>query len=143
MNIFDDVNEKINIEIADVGSSESRIKEMIMSSPIEIPSEYVELIREKSEIEISINEKKVLRIWGADGCVEMNEAYNIQKYLPYSWAIGDDEGGYVIIYAKDENDIGLYAVSFSDLDDNEKIYIAPSLCDFLIKGVGIDIFLSF
>ena len=36
--------------------------------------------------------------------------------------------------------VGVYAVSFGDLDNNEKIYIAPSLFDFLVKGQGISIY---
>lgn len=143
MNILNNLDEKIHVEVADTASTELEIDEMIVKSPIEIPYEYIEIIREKSELEISVNNDKILRIWGASGCIEMNEAYNIQKYLPKAWAIGDDEGGYAIIYAQGTDGIGVYAVSFSDLDDNEKLYIAPSLFDFMVKGVGINAFINF
>ena len=73
----------------------------------------------------------------------MNEAYNIKTYLPDSWAIGDDEGGYAIVYSKNNDNIGVYAISFGDLDENEKIFIASSLFELLVKGVGSDTFLSF
>jgi len=143
MSILENLNENINVKVADKASSELIIKEMLTKTPIKLPDEFIEIIREKSEIEISINGDKILRIWGASGCIEMNDAYNIQKYLPFSWAIGDDEGGYAIVYAKDEDGIGVYALSFSDLDDNEKIFISPSLSDFLTKGIGVDAFLHF
>lgn len=144
MNILNNLKENINLEVNDKASSELEIEEMIINSPIKIPNEFIEMLREKSELELSINRDKILRIWGASGCIEMNEAYNIQKYLPRSWAIGDDEGGYAIVYAiGDDDETGVYAVSFSDLDDNEKIFIAPSLFDFLTKGTGITTFLSF
>lgn len=140
--ILNNLNENVNIKISDTASSESEIKQMLTKSPIKIPNEYPEIIRERSELEIDVCGNKILRIWSAAGCIELNEAYNIQKYLSQTWAIGDDEGGYTIIYAKGESDIGLYAVSFSDLDDNEKIFLAPSLYDFLVKGIGVNTFLE-
>ena len=72
----------------------------------------------------------------------MNEAHHIQKYIPNAWAIGDDEGGNAIIYVKENNDTKLYAVSFSNIDDNDKVYIAPSLGDFLNDNTGVNIFLN-
>ena len=96
----------------------------------------------EQDLEISINGEKILRLWTATGCAEMNDAYHIQRYIPNAWAIGDDEGGNAIIYVKGDNDIKLYAVSFSDLDDNDKVYIAPSLGDFLNDDIGVNIFLN-
>lgn len=142
MDILYNLKENISIEAGGKASSEIAIEEMIIKSPIEIPDEYMELIREVSELEISIYGVKILRLWGASGCIEMNEAYNIQKYLPRSWAVGDDEGGYAVVYASEDGKTGVYAVPFSDLDDNEKIFIAPSLFDFLVKGIGAAVFLS-
>lgn len=143
MNILKNLDEKMVVEVADIASTEIEIEEMLTKSSIEIPVEFLDIIRENSELEISVNGDKILRIWGAAGCIEMNEAYNIQQYLPKSWAIGDDEGGYAIVYAQGINGVGVYAVSFSDLDDKEKIFIAPSLFDFLVKGIGINAFISF
>lgn len=143
MNILEQLNEDINVVVANISSTKSEIEEMLMKSPIIIPNEYIEIISQKSELEISIKNEKILRIWGATGCVEMNEAYNIQTYLPDSWAIGDDEGGYAIVYSKNNDKIGVYAISFGDLDENEKIFIASSLFELLVKGVGSDTFLSF
>lgn len=143
MNILKHLDEKIVVEVRDIASTQKEIEEMLIKSSIAIPGEFIEIIRENSELEMSVNGDKILRIWGAAGCIEMNEAYNIQQYLPNSWAIGDDEGGYAIVYAQGIDGIGVYAVSFSDLDDREKIFIAPSLFDFLVKGIGINVFISF
>ena len=96
----------------------------------------------EDDLEINIQDKKVLRLWTATGCAEMNEAHRIQKYLPNAWAIGDDEGGFAIIRVKNHASPGLYAVSFSDLDDDEKIFLAHSIPEFLFSGVGMDIFLD-
>ena len=42
----------------------------------------IEIIKEKTELEIQVDDKKYIRIWGANGCIEMNDAYHIQKYIP-------------------------------------------------------------
>ncbi len=79
----------------------------------------------------------------AKECIADEEAkVFIQKYLPNAWAIGDDEGGFAIICVKNHTGPGLYAVSFGDLDDNEKIFLANSLSEFLFSGVGTDVFLD-
>ena len=67
----------------------------------------------------------------------MNEAYFIQKYIPNSLAIGDDEDGNTIIYAEGKNGFGVYAVAFNDLDINEMIFISKSLKEILIFAKGI------
>ena len=58
----------------------------------------------------------LLRNWASFACK-----------LPNSLAIGDDEGGNAIIYAEGKNGFGVYAVSFSDLDADEIIFIAKCL----------------
>lgn len=73
--------------------------------------------------------------------MEMNDAYNIQKYIPNSLAIGDDEGGKVILYISGQNGYGLYQVGFGDLDINDAEFISPSLTELLIYGVGANNFL--
>ena len=96
----------------------------------------------ENDLEISIRGEKMLRLWTAAGCIVMNEVHHIQKYLPNAWAIGDDEGGFAIVRVKNYTNPGLYAVSFSDLDDSDKKFLAPSLSEFLFDGVGADVFLD-
>lgn len=74
---------------------------------------------------------------GAAGCVEMNDAYHIQKCIPNSLAIGD-EGGKFILYVSDQDGYGLYQVGTGDLDVNGAEFISPSLNELLIYGVGAD-----
>ena len=96
------------------------------------------MIRQKTEIKINIQGKKYIRLWGANGCVEMNEVYFIQKNIPSSLAIGDDEEGNAILYVKGKNGFGLYAVAFNDLDVNEMTFISESLKDLLILAKGVE-----
>ncbi|PFC74055.1 hypothetical protein CN298_28915 [Bacillus cereus] len=72
----------------------------------------------------------------------MNAAHDIQKYIPNSLAIGDDEGGKALLYVDGKEGLGLYTVDFRDLDVEETIKIAPSLKALLIDGVGVEELLS-
>ena len=138
MSILSKLNKAFRIDASCNASGEDEIDELIKFASIKIPQEYLEIIREKTEIEISVRNQRYIRIWGADGCIELNEAYFIQKYIPNSLAIGDDEGGNAIIYAEGKNGFGVYAVSFSDLDADEIIFIAKSLKEILVFAKGIE-----
>lgn len=132
MSIINELNEVFRIDASSNASEESEIDELIKFSLIDVPNEYLELIREKTEIEINIQNKKYIRIWGATGCVEMNAVYHIQKYIPGSLTIGNDEDGNAILYAKGKSGFGIYTVVFNDLDFDEMIFIPKSLKELLI-----------
>ncbi len=116
------------------------IDELIQFSKIDVPEEFIQIIKEKTELEIQVDNKKYIRIWGANGCIEMNTAYRIQKYIPNSLAIGDDECCNTMLYASGHKGFGVYMVSLSDLDVDEMVFIANSLEDFFVKEKGLDVF---
>lgn len=140
MSILSKMGKLFELATSDAKSSDIEIDELIQYSKIDIPHEFLEIIEEKTELEILVNNKKYIRIWGANGCIEMNDAYHIQKYIPDSLAIGDDECGNAVLYANGNNGFGLYIVSFSDLGVDEMVYIADSLEAFFLNEAGIDIF---
>lgn len=142
MSILSKISKSFKISTSDYKSQDSEIDELIRYSKIDIPLEFLEIIKEKSEIEILVNEKKYIRVWGANGCIEMNDAYHIQSYIPDSLAIADDECSNVVLYAYGKNGFGLYIVPFNDLDVDELIYITDSLEAFFVNDEGIDIFNS-
>ncbi|MDE6567772.1 MAG: SMI1/KNR4 family protein [Lachnospiraceae bacterium] len=140
MSILSKMGKLFELATSDAKSSDIEIDELIQYSKIDIPHEYLEIIEEKTELEILVNNKKYIRIWGANGCIEMNDAYHIQKYIPDSLAVGDDECSNAVLYANGNNGFGLYIVSFSDLGVDEMVYIADSLEAFFVNEEGIDIF---
>lgn len=132
------LNEVFRLAASSNASKENEIDELKQFSSIDVPREYIEIICEKTEMEICILEQKYIRIWGAKGCVEMNEAYFIQRYIPQSLAIGDDEDGNAILYAKGKDGFGIYTVAFNDIDIEEMIFISKSLKELLIYGKGVE-----
>lgn len=139
LELFDD----FKIVSAEIRSSEDEIGKLISFSKIMIPKEYIEIIQEKTEIEIEIAPNKYIRIWGASGCIEMNDAYKIQHYIDNSLAIADNESCDVLIYANGVNGFGLYIVALNDLEVDEMQYVAKSLSDFLKFGKGTETILRF
>lgn len=138
MSIICELNKAFRIDASCNASEEKEIEQLIKYAKIKIPDDYLEVIRDRTEIEINIHDEKYLRIWGANGCMEMNEAYYIQKYIPNSLAIGDDEDGNAILYSNGKNGFGVYAVAFNDLDEEEMRFIAKSLRELLVYEKGIE-----
>ncbi len=68
----------------------------------------------------------------------MNEAYQVQKHLPKSLAVGDNQAGSAVLTASK----GIYLVPFGCLDLEERRYLAPSLHVLLVEGVGIEAILA-
>jgi len=140
VSILNELSGLFKVVTSNIKSSDVEIDELIQFSKIDVPEEFIQIIKEKTELEIQVDDKKYIRIWGANGCIEMNAAYSVQKYIPNSLAIGDDECCNVILYASGHEGFGVYMVSLSDLDVDEMVFIANSLEDFFVKGKGLDVF---
>ncbi|NPC93592.1 SMI1/KNR4 family protein [Bacillus sp. WMMC1349] len=142
MNILNKISSVYTIEARQSPSREEEINALQDFSAIDVPIEYIEIIQLASEIEFNVSEQMYIRIWGAAGCIEMNEAYEVQKYLPNSLAIGDDEGGGALIYLQGKDGFGIYYNRFGDLDIKEAVKIAPSLSELLVNNIGVNILLA-
>lgn len=142
MSILNKISKSFKLAASDTKSSDGEIDALIQYAKIDIPLEFLEIIKEKTEIEILVNNEKYIRIWGANGCIEMNDAYDIQKYIPDSLAIGDDECSNAVLYAYGKNGFGVYIVPFNDLGVDELVYICDSLEAFFVNEKGMDIFNS-
>lgn len=140
VSILNELGGLFKVVTSNIKSSGVGIDELIQFSKIDVPEEFIQIIKQKTELEIQVDDKKYIRIWGANGCIEMNAAYSIQKYIPNSLAIGDDECCNVMLYASGHEGFGVYMVSLSDLDVDEMVFIANSLEDFFVKGKGLDVF---
>lgn len=140
MSILAKIGEEFEIVTSETSSSNIEIDELIQFSRIDIPCEFLDIIKEKTEIEILVNKEKYIRLWGAKGCIEMNDAYHIQQYIPESLAIGDDECSNALLYARGNRGFGVYIVSFGNLGIDEMVYIADSLEAFFVNKEGMHIF---
>lgn len=105
-----------------------------------VPPEYVDLICEATELELQHQKGQYVRIWGPLGCMEMDEGYSIRQRISDAVPIGDDGGGHVIFYADGKCGHGLYHVGYGNLDQDDAIWIVPSLYAFLTKAEGVETF---
>lgn len=142
MAVLSKISDMFSVDVKHPPASEGEIGKLRNFSPIDVPEEYIDIVREATEVEIKVKDEMYIRIWSPLGCIEMNEAYFVQKYLPKSLAIGDDEGGGALVYLDGKNGFGVYLCRFADLDINEAIKIAPSLKDLLVNNIGIDVVMS-
>jgi hypothetical protein len=105
-----------------------------------LPQEFIDLVREATDVELQHVNGQYVRIWGPIVCIDMDEANEIRKYIPKSLPIGDDGGGHVIFYAKGGSGEGLYHVGFGNLGMEDAVWITDSLRSFLVKAKGIESF---
>ncbi len=95
-----------------------------------IPREYLDLAGEATELELQHQQGQYLRIWGPDGCIEMDNGYGISQRIVGAIPIGDDGGGKVILYMDGKEGFGLYHVGYGDLDAEDAVFTAPKPCRF-------------
>ncbi|MDP9918954.1 hypothetical protein J2W24_004623 [Variovorax boronicumulans] len=124
------------IDGAKSAATAAEIDGLRAAAAVPLPPDYLAVVTEMTEVELLVNGKKYLRIWGPKRCIEMNAAYQIQKHIPRSLAIGDDEGGMALVLMEGRTGNGLYMVDFSVLDASDATFLASTLGDLLFKGFG-------
>ncbi len=139
MSCISQLSRKLRIDVQEEASSEEDIELLKNFAPIEVPIDYLEIVREATEIQICVDDSDYLRIWSANGVMELNRAYEIQKYLPKALALGDDDWGRAILWMPFAARLGIYLCGFGALDEEEALFVAPSLEDLLVKGIGIEV----
>lgn len=141
MSILSHLHPALTIASKDPACTEQEIRELAVFSPIIVPDDYLNLVREATEVEIKadlgVDGLWFLRIWGPAGCIDMNDAYNIQKEIPESLALGDNEGCGFLILLADEAQPGIYLIRTSYINRKGAIYLAKNLSDLLVKGENL------
>lgn len=142
MDILKNLNEQYEIVSSEPANSEEEIQQLIEFSEITVPEEYLNIIRQQTELSILVKNcsyKCYIDIRGAVVCLDMNKSLEMQRWIPGSLAIADNGGGVALFYATGPNGFGVYAVGFGDLDIEDAVYISRSLEELLVHADGIDI----
>lgn len=105
-----------------------------------VPEQFIELVREATELEIQHDNGTYLRIWGPADCISMDEGYGISERIRGAVPVGDDGGGRVLFFMQGKGGAGLYVVGFGDLDADDAKWVAPNLNELLINAVGVEVF---
>lgn len=144
MSLLSRLHPKLKLAASSHPSSENEIQTLLDFSPIAVPEDYLALIRHGSELEIGVDLGAegywFIRIYGAATAIRMNEAYHVQRGLPQALAIGDNEGGEMLLQMPSANPPGIYHIPMSCLSDmEESTYIAASLEELLTQGKNLDL----
>jgi len=105
-----------------------------------VPEQFLELVREATEIEIQHENGIYLRFWGPKGCVEMDDGYAISQRIAGAISIGDDGGGRVVFYMDGKSGFGLYIVGYGAIDADDATWITATLEELLVDAKGINVF---
>ncbi len=149
MNIIEHVNERLTFDKDDIcAGGENDIDEVIRVSPVSLPNDYIEFLKQISGEhnpgpEFELQDKGLsIWIWSASMALEKLEEFNRpsnQKFIRNAWLFGNDLGDLVYFYGTGKDGFGLYRTSEGWLDIENADKIADTITDFLVDGVGIDI----
>ena len=74
---------------------------------------------------------------------EFSDPFPDDDFFDNAWMIGDDVGDFVYYYAEGKEGFGLYRDEAGILCIESADKIADSLTDLLVKGVGIDVAITY
>ena len=161
MDILKNLNHRLMVDSDSVGvvpGGEEYIKEVIEQSPIQLPEDYLNFLHTISgnegvgisflvDQDVDPDSTLTIFIWSAGhSFVKLEEfLYPIpdDEFFKKAWMIGDDVGDFVYYYAKGNEGFGLYRDEGGSLCIERAEKIADSLTDFLVKGVGIDVAITY
>ena len=115
----------------------AEIDQLVAKYP-HVPTDYLELVSDATEIEMGWQGGQYLRVWNPAGCVEMDEGYGFSERIEGAIPLGDNGGGGALVYMEGERGWGLYLVDYGNIGRSEAKWIAVSLSSLLIEGEGIE-----
>lgn len=149
MNILKNINKKLVFAEDEIfAGGENDIEEVIRLSPVALPEDYIEFLKQISgedsygpEFEVE-DEGVSIWIWSANMALEKLEELNQpinHEFLNNAWLFGNDLGDLVYFFGTGKDGFGLYRTSEGCLDIENAVKISDTLTEFLVNGVGIDI----
>jgi len=148
MDIFENINERLIFDEDEIcAGGEKDIEKIIRISPVTLPKDYIEFLKQISgessygpEFEVK-DKGGSIWIWSAQMALEKREEFDEpfnQEFNSKAWMFGSDLGDLVYFFGEGKDGFGLYRTEDS-LDFERADKISDTLTDFLVKGVGIDI----
>ena len=159
MDILKNLNHRLTLDSKGVvPGGEEDIKEVIEESPIQLPEDYLNFLHtisgnEKNGISFLVDQDVdpdstlTIFIWSAGFSLEkldeLSEVIPDDEFWDNAWMIGDDVGDFIYYYAEGKEGFGLYRQEVGIFCIEEADKIADSLTDLLVKGVGIDVAITY
>lgn len=149
MNIIENINERLAFDKDEIcAGGEKDIEEIIRISPIPLPEDYIDFLKQTSGEDsygpefIVDDDEASIWIWSANMALEklseLNQPSN-QEFFSNAWLFGNDLGDLVYFFGTGKDGFGLYRTSAGRLSVQSAEKISDTLTDFLVNGVGIDI----
>lgn len=156
MNILENLNERLLlIDGNPCYGGEDIVRQVIETSPISLPEDYTEFLKEFSgeenfgvEIKVIIpdNEDSTLSLgfYSAQTALDKYKEYKEYSAPLYDdiidkiWLVGDDVGDLLYFYGEGKDGFGLYVADAGALSLEDADKIADTLTDLLVKGIGIN-----
>lgn len=163
MSILENINERLQIIDGEPRrGGEAIVQQVTETSPIPLPQDYVEFLKEISgttddeeecygpEFEVRAPDSTdndyegSIWIFSAQAALNAYTEYKIDAAPLYDdvidkiWLIGNDLGDLLYFYSQGKDGFGIYREEAGSLGLDHAEKIADTLTDFLVEGTGID-----
>lgn len=157
MDILKNLNNRLTIDSEGIlPGGENDIKKVTEQSPIQLPEDYLNFLQTISGsdnfgvsflVDKSDDSTLTIFIWNAgfslEKLEEISEPFPDDDFFKHTWMIGDNLGDFVYYYAEGNEGFGLYRDEVGILCIEEAVKIADTFTDFLVKGIGIDVAITY
>ncbi len=116
----------------------SAINNLLASSRLDLPANYLDLLNFSNggEGELSVF-PGWFSLWPAEEVVQLNEGYEVQKWLPGFFGFGSSGGGEMLAFdTRTQQPWKIYSVPFVGMAEEEAVLVAESFATF-IKATDI------
>ncbi len=110
--------------------SETTIQSIEKYFGINLPDNYAYFIQRYTAFADFVNVEYV-KLWAAEDLIELNKAYEIQKYMPNTIGIGSNGNAEIIAIDFNQTDNGQIVLTPIDLDSEYNIDIGKDFTEFL------------
>jgi hypothetical protein len=117
------------------GASEELISRYIVAAEA-LPAGYIDLLRSSDGVDGALNqpEEVALRLYSISEAIDCNLAYEIQRWMPQLWMIGDDGGDYAYCFDRSSNQSkerwAIVEIPLGALFEDEIVKIATDFVDW-------------
>jgi hypothetical protein len=113
--------------------SEKAILDFTTSLRKQLPSDYLSAMAFANGGTGFVGNRYV-KLWPVEKLLELNNAYQIQKYCPNLFAIGSHGGGETYVFDLAKSDGAIYSIPLVGMEPAETEFVSPSFDTFVPRA---------
>src|ERR671937_1291190 len=114
----------------EVGASDDLVRAAVRSAPVEVPNDYLDLMRVSNGVEGTVG-RAYLQLWPLETLASRNALYEVEEFAPGLLVIGSDGGGTAYGLMQNEDAVVFVEVPFIGLARDTARIRGASFAEFV------------